>query len=63
MLSNWRVRTVDCCGTTFYQVYRITDAASKKEREETKGGYWTTREEAQELADNLNEEENNGSDQ
>ena len=55
MLSNWRVRTVDCCGTTFYQVYRITDAATKKEREETRGGYWITVGEAQRLADCLNE--------
>lgn len=55
MLSNWRVRDVHVAGTTFYQVYRLTDAASKKDREETRGGYWITFGEAQALADKLNE--------
>ncbi len=55
MLSNWKVRSVDCCGTKFYQVYRTTDAVSPREREETKGGYWITVGEAQKLADCLNE--------
>lgn len=61
MLSKWKVRTVEVAGSTFFQVYRLTDAVSKKHRTETFGGYWTTREEAQELADRLNEEEKNGS--
>lgn len=63
MLGKWKVREVNVAGVTFFQAYRLTDAVSKKHRTETFGGYWTTREEAQELADNLNEEENNGSDQ
>lgn len=55
MVSNWKVRTVEVAGATFYQVYRTTDAASKRSREETHGGYWSTEEEAQQLADKMNE--------
>lgn len=55
MLSNWRVRDVNVAGTTFYQVYRTTDAVRVSEREESRGGYWVTFGEAQALADRLNE--------
>ena len=55
MLSKWKVRAVEVAGTTFYQVYRLTDAVSKKAREETHGGYWGTETEAQQLADKMNE--------
>lgn len=55
MLSNWKIRTVEVAGTTFYQVYRNTDAAKKSERIETYGGYWDTKNDAQKLADKLNE--------
>lgn len=56
MLSNWKVRTVQVAGSTFYEVYRITDAAREKDRVERFGGYWTTEKEAAALADRLNEE-------
>ena len=56
MLSKWKVHTVELAGNTFFEVYRSTDAASKKNREETFGGYWTTEAEARALADKLNEE-------
>lgn len=58
MLSKWKVRTVEVAGSTFFQVYRDTDAASKKHRIETKGGYWSTEKEALDLAAALNREEN-----
>ena len=53
--SEWKVSCNPVAGKTFYQVYRLTDAASKKDREETRGGYWITFGEAQALADKLNE--------
>ena len=55
MLSNWKVREVDVAGSTFYQIYRDTDAAKKSERIETYGGYWTTEKEAADLAKKMNE--------
>ena len=57
MLSSWKVREVCVAGTTFYQVYRTTDAARKQDRTETRGGYWATEKEAWILADKLNREE------
>ena len=56
MLSSWKTRTVSVAGSTFYEVYRTTDAAREKDRVETYGGYWTTEKEAAALADRLNEE-------
>ena len=56
MLSNWKVRTVQVAGSTFYEVYRTTDAAREKDRVERYGSYWTTEKEAAALADRLNEE-------
>lgn len=56
MISKWKVRTVEVAGSTFYEVYRTTDAAREKDRVERCGGYWTTEKEAQELADHLNRE-------
>lgn len=57
MLSKWQVRTVEVAGSTFYQVYRTTDAARAKDRIETRGGYWTTESEAAELAGRYNRED------
>ena len=59
MLSNWNVRTVQVAGSTFYEVYRTTDAAREKDRVERYGGYWTTEKEAEELAQRLNRREGN----
>ena len=59
MLSNWKVRTVQVAGSTFYEVYRTTDAAREKDRVERYGGYWTTEQEAEELAHRLNRREGN----
>ena len=56
MISLWRVRTTEVAGSTFYEVYRTTDAAREKDRVQTYGGYWTTEQEAAALADRLNEE-------
>lgn len=55
MISLWKTRAVDIAGSTFYEVYRTTDAAREKDRVETAGGYWTTKQEAEELAKRLNE--------
>lgn len=59
MLSPWKVRKVDLAGSEFYQVYRTTDAARAADRIKTCGGYWTTENEAAELADRLNYREDN----
>ena len=56
MLSLWKVRTVSVAGSTFYEVYRTTDAAREKDRVERYGGYWTTEKEAGDLAARLNQE-------
>ena len=56
MLSLWKVRTVEVAGSTFFEVYRTTDAAREKERVERYGGYWTTEKEATDLAARLNQE-------
>ena len=56
MLSNWKVRTVEVAGSTFFEVYRTTDAAREKDRVERYGGYWTTEKEAAALAARLNQE-------
>ena len=55
MVSNWKVRPVEVAGSTFYQVYRLTDAAKKQDRVQTHGGYWDTEKDAQTLADKMNE--------
>ena len=57
MLSKWKVRKVVVAGTEFFEVYRRTDAVKEKDRFQTRGGYWTTENEAQELADRLNNRE------
>lgn len=57
MLSPWKVRTVQVAGSTFYEVYRTTDAAREKDRVERFGGYWTTEKEAKDLAARLNQED------
>ena len=59
MLSLWKVRTVSVAGSTFYEVYRTTDAAREKDRVERYGGYWTTEKEAKDLAARLNDREGN----
>lgn len=55
MLSPWKVRTTEVAGTEFFEVYRTTDAVKEKDRVQTRGGYWTTKEEAEQLAQRLNE--------
>lgn len=55
MISLWKVRIVEVAATPFYQVYRTTDAV--KNNLETRGGYYTTREEAEALARRLNTED------
>lgn len=57
MVGFWKVRTVEVAGVTFFEVFRETDAARKKDRFETYGGYWTTEREAEELAYRLNRRE------
>ena len=57
MLTKWKVREVYVAGTTFYQIYRTTDAVKSDERTEAKGGFWSTEREAWILADKLNREE------
>lgn len=57
MLSLWKVREVDCCGDSFFQVYRTTDSARASERIQTKGEYLPTKKEAETLARRLNTED------
>lgn len=57
MLSRWNTRAVEVAGSTFYEVYRTTDAAREKDRVETYGGYWPTEGDARRLAETLNREE------
>ena len=55
MLSRWKVRTTEVAGTEFFEVYRTTDAVKEKDRVQTVGGLWTTKQEAEQLAQRLNE--------
>ena len=56
MLSKWMVREVTVAGSVFYQAYRVTDAAKVSDQIETHGGYYTTEQEALDLAQRLNKE-------
>lgn len=58
MKSNWRVMIKSVAGTDFYQVYRCRDLCAPTEPKniETRGGLYSTEEEAQAVADNLNRE-------
>lgn len=58
MKSMWRVRTVEVAGIEHYQAYRLNDvcADDTDKNRETFGGFWTTRSEAEKLAQRLNEE-------
>ena len=59
MKSKWRVKEVSVAGTTFYKVYRLLDVAAKETAKNilSHGGLWTTRREAEDLADRLNKRE------
>lgn len=56
--SEWRVSSNPISGRTFYGVYRIRDIndIDHSGNRETRGGWYETREEAERLADKLNEE-------
>lgn len=51
--------SVEVAGRTFYQVYRLNDvcADNTKKNRETRGGYYDTQQEADALAEKLNEAE------
>ena len=59
MKSNWRVTANPVAGKMLYGVYRLRDVSGidHSGNRETKGGYFNTREEAEALAERLNEEE------
>ena len=59
MRSRWRTMPVEVAGRTFYQVYRLNDvcAENTKKNRETRGGYYDTQQEADALAEKLNEAE------
>ena len=56
--SEWRVSSNPIAGRTFYGVYRIRDIndIDHSGNRETRGGWYETREEAERLAETLNEE-------
>lgn len=54
MLGKWKVREKELARVIFFQVYRDTDGV--KQTVETIGGLWSTKEEAEALAQKLNEE-------
>lgn len=59
MKSMWRVMERAVAGRTFYQAYRLLDlcADNTDKNRETWGGYYTTRKEAEDIADFLNKED------
>ena len=61
--SEWRVSSNPIAGRTFYGVYRVRDIndIDHSGNRETRGGWYETREEAERLAETLNEEVNNES--
>lgn len=58
MKSKWRVMERPVAGRTFYQVYRLNDvcADNTEKNRETWGGYYVSREDAEDLAEVKNEE-------
>ena len=58
MKSMWRVIERPVAGRIFYQAYRLLDvcADNTAENRETWGGFYTTRKEAEDIADRLNKE-------
>ncbi len=59
MKSKWRAEETTIAGVTHYTVYRLIDVSGpeKMANKEVRGGYWTTRAEAERLAENLNRED------
>ena len=59
MRSRWRTMPVEVAGRTFYQVYRLNDVCADNtiKNRETRGGYYDTQQEADALAEKLNEAE------
>lgn len=59
MKSNWKVKSVKIVGVEFYEVYRLRDVCDYdvKKNQETYGGLWDSRKDAEQLAKVLNEEE------
>lgn len=59
MKSLWRVMTRYTCGIEYYQAYRLLDVCAENEEKnrETHGGYYSTREEAEKLAERLNKKD------
>ena len=59
MKSNWKVKSVKTAGVEFYEVYRLRDVCDDdvKRNQETYGGLWDSRKDAEHLAKVLNEEE------
>ena len=59
MRSMWRTMSVEVAGRTFYQVYRLNDVCADNtiKNRETRGGYYDTQKEADDLAGKLNKEE------
>lgn len=56
--SEWRVSSNPIAGRMFYGVYRLRDVdeIDHSGNRETRGGWYETREEAERLAETLNEE-------
>ena len=50
---------VEVAGRTFYQVYRLNDVCAENtvKNRETRGGYYDTQQEADALAEKMNEAE------
>lgn len=59
MRSRWRTMPVEVAGRTFYQVYRLNDVCADNtiKNRETRGGYYDTQQEADALAEKMNEAE------
>ena len=59
MKSSWKVTSNSICGERMYAVFRLRDASEVDHsgNREYAGGYVADREEAQSIADKLNEEE------
>ena len=59
MKSAWKVSSNPIAGVTKYQAYRIKDvnAVDHSGNREYAGGWFTDKDEAQKIADKLNEEE------
>ena len=59
MKSKWRVSEKNIAGKIFFEVYQLQDISAPDTRLNriARGGYWSTRAEAEKLASKLNQEE------